>query len=178
MEEKMKPRSACCPHSAPRHMAGVALVSLLSVTPAFAQGEGKRVALVIGNNDYTGVTALAQRRQRRAPDRKGAERSQFPHRSSSRTPPRTTWKTRSPNSSANWARTTPRSSSMPATACRSRMKICWCRSISRWPIRRSVPKRDAFPSASGWTSSAAATRKSASSSWMPAAATRSPTVCA
>ena len=26
--------------------------------PAFAQGEGKRMALVIGNNDYTGVTAL------------------------------------------------------------------------------------------------------------------------
>ena len=49
--------------------------SSLLAAPAFAQGEGKRVALVIGNNDYTGVTAVAQRRQRRPPDRKGAQRS-------------------------------------------------------------------------------------------------------
>lgn len=39
-------------------MAGVALGLFLSVSPAIAQNEGKRVALVIGNNDYTGVTAL------------------------------------------------------------------------------------------------------------------------
>jgi tetratricopeptide (TPR) repeat protein len=50
MEAIMNPRVA--------HASGIALASLLLIAPAFAQGEGKRVALVIGNNDYTGVTAL------------------------------------------------------------------------------------------------------------------------